>query len=53
VMITPPIEMPEIQFYLLWHKRSDDSNAQKWLRKLICAQADELGGGAAAASHEK
>lgn len=41
-MITPPLEMPEIQFYLFWHRRSDNSNTQRWLRGLICAQAGEL-----------
>ena len=42
LMTLPPVALPEIPFYLLWHRRSDDSNAQKWLRQLICAQAREL-----------
>lgn len=39
VMLAPPLPLPEIQFNLLWHRRSDSGNAQKWLRKLICEQA--------------
>jgi DNA-binding transcriptional LysR family regulator len=42
VMLAPPVELPAIQFNLLWHRRSDGGSAQKWLRKLICACASEL-----------
>jgi DNA-binding transcriptional LysR family regulator len=42
VMLAPPVELPAIQFNLLWHRRSDGGSAQKWLRKLICAYASEL-----------
>lgn len=42
VMLTPPVELPAIEFNLLWHRRSDGGSAQKWLRKLICACASEL-----------
>lgn len=41
-MITPPVAMPEVPFHLLWHKRSDDSPAQKWLRGLISTVTGEL-----------
>ncbi|KAB7895572.1 LysR family transcriptional regulator [Rouxiella sp. S1S-2] len=42
VMFKPPVDMPEILFHLLWHRRSTDGGAQKWLRTLICAQSGEL-----------
>ncbi|WP_313687876.1 LysR family transcriptional regulator [Pantoea sp.] len=42
LMFNPPLEMPQIQFDLLWHRRSDASKAQQWLRQLICEQAREL-----------
>lgn len=42
VMVKPPLDMPEIQCQLFWHRRSDDSNAQKWLRKLIVTVAGNL-----------
>ncbi|MFO6296899.1 LysR family transcriptional regulator [Rahnella selenatireducens] len=41
-MITPPVAMPEVPFHLLWHKRSDNSPAQKWLRGLIDEVAGKL-----------
>lgn len=31
----PPVTLPEIVFYLIWHRRSDGHLAQKWLRTLI------------------
>lgn len=31
----PPVTLPEIVFYLIWHRRSDGHQAQKWLRTLI------------------
>ncbi|QGY32707.1 LysR family transcriptional regulator [Pantoea cypripedii] len=42
LMFNPPLEMPQIQFDLLWHRRSDASKAQQWLRQLVCEQAREL-----------
>ncbi|MEG3129377.1 LysR family transcriptional regulator [Pantoea cypripedii] len=42
LMFNPPVEMSQIQFDLLWHRRSDASKAQQWLRQLICEQAGEL-----------
>ncbi|NMP25632.1 LysR family transcriptional regulator [Rahnella sp. SAP-1] len=42
VMLSPPLDMPEIPVHLFWHRRSNDSSAQQWLRKLICAQSSEL-----------
>lgn len=42
LMFNPPVEMPHIQFDLLWHRRSDASKAQEWLRQLICEQAREM-----------
>ncbi|MCI1031452.1 DNA-binding transcriptional LysR family regulator [Raoultella sp. BIGb0149] len=31
----PPVALPEIVFHLIWHRRSDGHQAQKWLRTLI------------------
>ncbi len=42
LMLQPPLSLPEIQFHLFWHRRSNESHAQQWLRKLICAQCNEL-----------
>lgn len=38
IMLAPPLALPEIPFHLLWHRRSDGGNAQKWLRNLIGEQ---------------
>ena len=42
VMVKPPLVMPEIQCQLFWHKRSDESIAQKWLRNIIATEASNL-----------
>lgn len=35
VLFPPPLALPEIVFDLIWHRRSEASPAQHWLRSLI------------------
>ncbi len=35
MMFEPPVEMPGVQFHMLWHRRTDESSAYEWLRELI------------------
>jgi DNA-binding transcriptional LysR family regulator len=34
-LCAPPLALPDIGFYLLWHRRSDTHPAQAWFRALI------------------
>lgn len=34
-MSTPPIPLPELYFDLVWHRRSDASGRNKWLRQIV------------------
>ena len=34
-LFPPPLALPEIDFHLIWHRRSDNHPAQLWFRKLI------------------
>lgn len=35
MIFEPPVEMPAIQFHLLWHRRSDENPAHIWMRDII------------------
>lgn len=35
LVLPPPVNLPEIPFHLLWHRRNDNQAAQRWLRALI------------------
>ncbi len=35
VVFNPPLELPAIPFDLLWHRRTQDSAANRWLREVI------------------
>ena len=42
VLFPPPVALPEVQFDLLWHRRSDTHPAQMWLRALMESLAKSL-----------
>lgn len=42
VLFPPPVVLPAIEFHLIWHRRSDTSPAQRWLRELIATTAAPL-----------
>ncbi|MBN3723905.1 LysR family transcriptional regulator [Burkholderia sp. Ac-20379] len=42
VMFPPPVALPEIVIHLIWHRRSEGSPAQQWLRALIETVAAQL-----------
>ncbi|WP_414448713.1 LysR family transcriptional regulator [Burkholderia sp. 22PA0099] len=42
VLFPPPVALPEIVIHLIWHRRSDASPAQQWLRALIESIAAQL-----------
>lgn len=37
----PPLALPAIPFHLLWHRRTDDHPAQRWLRQQVIEVAAE------------
>ncbi|AZM93789.1 LysR family transcriptional regulator [Streptomyces sp. W1SF4] len=37
VTLPPPLPLPEVPLYLLWHQRYDDDHAHTWLRDLAAA----------------
>lgn len=41
-IFSPPLALPEIEFHLIWHRRSDNSSAQVWFRELIAKHATTL-----------
>ncbi len=41
-LFSPPLALPEIEFCLIWHRRSDNSPAQVWFRELIAKHATTL-----------
>ncbi|WP_238084690.1 LysR family transcriptional regulator [Pseudescherichia vulneris] len=41
-LFSPPLALPEIEFHLIWHRRSDNSPAQVWFRELIAKYATTL-----------
>ncbi|WP_349258651.1 LysR family transcriptional regulator [Steroidobacter sp.] len=42
VMLPPPIELPEVVFDLIWHRRGNSHPAQQWFRELIASVAASL-----------
>jgi len=34
-LFPPPLALPEIDFHLIWHRRSDNHPAQRWFREFI------------------
>jgi DNA-binding transcriptional LysR family regulator len=40
----PPMELPTVQFHLLWHRRTDGHPAHQWLRARVLGVASELMG---------
>jgi DNA-binding transcriptional LysR family regulator len=38
-LFAPPVALPEMVFYLAWHRRSESHPAQQWFRTLIEQQA--------------
>ena len=41
ITLSPPLELPDVSLYLLWHHRYDDDSAHIWLRDLA---AETVGG---------
>jgi DNA-binding transcriptional LysR family regulator len=41
-LFPPPLALPQIDFHLIWHRRSDNHPAQRWFRELIAALAASL-----------
>jgi DNA-binding transcriptional LysR family regulator len=42
VLFPPPIALPEVEFDLIWHRRSDLHPGQQWFRSLIVSLAAAL-----------
>lgn len=42
VLFPPPIELAEIEFSLIWHRRQESQPAQVWLRERVAALAGTL-----------
>ncbi|MCR0998086.1 LysR family transcriptional regulator [Serratia rubidaea] len=38
----PPLTMPPIEFHLLWHQRTQEPAAHRWLRTMIAAACREI-----------
>jgi DNA-binding transcriptional LysR family regulator len=43
-MVRVALDFPTMQYYQLWHERSHHSDEIRWLRGLIAAAAESLGG---------
>ena len=41
-MFPPPVKIPDAEFVLIWHRRSEASPAQAWLRGMIESTAAAL-----------
>jgi len=39
LLFPPPLDLPEIVFHLIWHRRGESSLAQVWFRNLIASTA--------------
>jgi DNA-binding transcriptional LysR family regulator len=39
VVVAPPLELPTVDFHLLWHRRTDQHPAHRWLRACIAEAA--------------
>ena len=46
LVLPPPLVLPEIDFHLLWHRRSDAHPAQRWFRQCMVQQSLLLEDGA-------
>jgi DNA-binding transcriptional LysR family regulator len=42
VVVPCPIDFPSMRFYQIWHARSQHSEAQRWMRGLLLAEAGRL-----------
>jgi DNA-binding transcriptional LysR family regulator len=42
ILFPPPVDLPEVVFDLIWHRRNDSHTAQQWLRNLISSLALSL-----------
>ena len=42
VLFPPPVALPQVQFDLIWHRRSETNPAQAWLRALMESLAKSL-----------
>ncbi|WP_016909250.1 LysR family transcriptional regulator [Streptomyces xiaopingdaonensis] len=42
ITLPPPLELPDVSLYLLWHQRYDDDSAHIWLRDLATETVGEL-----------
>ena len=42
VLFPPPIELPSVEFDLIWHRRSDSHTAQSWFRDFVAEQVTLL-----------
>lgn len=42
VLFPPPVTLPEVEFNLIWHRRSDSHPAQRWFREFIAERAAAL-----------
>lgn len=40
-LFKPPIDLPELDFQMIWHQRSDNDNALNWLRNTIVTLLSE------------
>ncbi|WP_042802267.1 LysR family transcriptional regulator [Streptomyces sp. C] len=41
-VLSPPLPLPEVPLYLLWHQRYDDDRAHTWLRELATETVQAL-----------
>ena len=39
VVVVPPLELPTVDFHMLWHRRTDQHPAHRWLRACIAEAA--------------
>jgi DNA-binding transcriptional LysR family regulator len=39
VVAAPPLELPTVDFHMLWHRRTDQHPAHRWLRACIAEAA--------------
>jgi DNA-binding transcriptional LysR family regulator len=39
VVAAPPLELPTVDFHMLWHRRTDQHPAHQWLRACIAEAA--------------
>ncbi|SCE34292.1 LysR substrate binding domain-containing protein [Streptomyces sp. DvalAA-43] len=42
IALRPPLQLPDIPLYLLWHQRYDDDRAHTWLRDLATETVQAL-----------